>query len=155
MSTTNSPTILLNLTHTTGFLVLHSSFSIRHPSFPLGTGSKRVQYGLWYGFDLQNHPVLCGSVRVYGLGPMHSVPPPRLSFSFSPHSDRSAVIRASKSSPSFGLLLCLRKCSPRPSCPDSRQVPIAPGACSGGSGHVPIALGEIMEARELSGPNRA
>ena len=43
-----------------------------------GTGSRRVQYGLWYGFDLQNHSVLRRSVRAYGLRPYVVCLPPWL-----------------------------------------------------------------------------
>src|SRR2546425_6706180 len=57
----------------------HFAFSILHSSFciSLSTGSKRVQYGLWYGFDLQNHSVLCGPVRVLrvrgGVRPLNQI----------------------------------------------------------------------------------
>ena len=38
-------------------------------------GLLNLWYGLWYGFDLQNHSVLPRSLRVYDLGPMYTTPP--------------------------------------------------------------------------------
>jgi len=59
------------------------------------TASMRVTYGLPYDFDLQNHSVLCRSLRVYGSNTL-CVPPPGLVARFVGRLCRSAFSQPGK-----------------------------------------------------------